>query len=807
MTSVNVLKQVRKRATVPAKEKLVKARAIKYNFKRNNPYSFFFGKSAEEIDESINYIYNLKEYPGHDQLVKILAYVKNTVPMSLLPMFFTTAHNNDAYTAFKRISETKEAREMHNIIVNRSPNDIKINTSIPNLPKKIAQPTVPQSERKIQLLKYTKQDLNKKSVADLHQIAIQEGITVAQTASKSQLIQKILAGVRPEIIHRQESAEEQREHTRFTTDLIPKCQSNYRSAPWITRMVQQGKLKLPGKLNGFALRAPSEYITTYEVIPGSGWYRVKNNWYEQVCTNGRQYRDNAVAYVIRNINNINSLLVETKEMYDESLIPVQEERPIGITKAPVVILKHVPGERIPPQLVPREIVEEKVDSFESTEYVSEELAPGLFTHVRAIISGNVINCSACNIGMAIPMYKSVHDEQKVMFCSDKCIENYPFGSSRLGKGLDLELLYPTDDKSCTNYVFTIGEGVFGQLGLDIPYACKFKKINISQNSVKVACGGLHTLFLTKNGKVWSFGCNDGGPIGHDTTCEDENYVPDMVELPETIIDISAGDSFSLALSASGKLYFWGSFRVNTGQVGIIMYNPMQIMTGVSAIASGANHILALSRKNIVYSMGVGENGQLGREIRGIWTDTMGKISVNSRFDKIWTGEYSSFAREVQTGNIYAWGLNNYHQLGLPNHDETDVYISEPTISPTFNPNANWVAIACGQHHTLALTETGNVYAMGRPHFGRLGLGVINTEQDVEHLTRIDVLPKCVSISCNATVSYAVDSVGKVWSWGASSNQLCHKTDKWEPAVIPMNSKSKVLSVSAGGQHAAVIACV
>jgi len=34
-----------------------------------------------------------------------------------------------------------------------------------------------------------------------------------------------------------------------------------------------------------------------------------------------------------------------------------------------------------------------------------------------------------------------------------------------------------------------------------------------------------------------------------------------------------------------------------------------------------------------------------------------------RFNNIWTGSYFTFAKDKDTGDIYAWGLNNYYQLG------------------------------------------------------------------------------------------------------------------------------------------------
>ena len=40
-----------------------------------------------------------------------------------------------------------------------------------------------------------------------------------------------------------------------------------------------------------------------------------------------------------------------------------------------------------------------------------------------------------------------------------------------------------------------------------------------------------------------------------------------------------------------------------------------------------------------------------------------KTRKMAKFSDVWTGQYMTFAKEKETGDIYAWGLNNYYQLG------------------------------------------------------------------------------------------------------------------------------------------------
>ena len=43
--------------------------------------------------------------------------------------------------------------------------------------------------------------------------------------------------------------------------------------------------------------------------------------------------------------------------------------------------------------------------------------------------------------------------------------------------------------------------------------------------VAITAGGMHSLALTKEGVVYSFGCNDDGALGRPTDDDDETYTP------------------------------------------------------------------------------------------------------------------------------------------------------------------------------------------------------------------------------------------------------------------------------------------
>ena len=63
-------------------------------------------------------------------------------------------------------------------------------------------------------------------------------------------------------------------------------------------------------------------------------------------------------------------------------------------------------------------------------------------------------------------------------------------------------------------------------------------------------------------QVYTFGCNDEGALGRDTTESGSEMVPAKVALEDKVVQVSAGDSHSAALTEDGTLYIWGAFRVS-----------------------------------------------------------------------------------------------------------------------------------------------------------------------------------------------------------------------------------------------------
>ncbi|KAK2168914.1 hypothetical protein LSH36_13g10022 [Paralvinella palmiformis] len=386
------------------------------------------------------------------------------------------------------------------------------------------------------------------------------------------------------------------------------------------------------------------------------------------------------------------------------------------------------------------------------------------------------------------------------------------------------------DSICTmgGCVLTLGQGDTGQLGLgpDVMERTKPGKVDIDAPVVQISAGGMHTVCLTDKGEVFTFGCDDEGALGRDASDEDEMFSPGKVNLDHKIIQVSAGDSHTAALTDSGHVYAWGTFRDSNGSIGLLpdgskAKRPTVFMTHprVLKICSGTDHLVCLTEDGGVYTAGCADQGQLGR-IAECFSQRGGRKGLthlltpmriycrkrNLRFSDVWTGQYHTFARSTN-GNIYAWGLNNYYQLGFS--DMLNRFM--PEISSSFDSNKGWKEISGGQHHTLALDKDGCVYSLGRKEYGRLGLG----KENLEEKSAPTLVPrlkdeKCVHVDCATAVSFAVTDKGAAYAWGMGTSSQLGQTDEddlYEPTPIAgkqLENRS-VLLVSAGGQHTVILA--
>ncbi|KAL1918298.1 uncharacterized protein VTP21DRAFT_2958 [Calcarisporiella thermophila] len=381
-------------------------------------------------------------------------------------------------------------------------------------------------------------------------------------------------------------------------------------------------------------------------------------------------------------------------------------------------------------------------------------------------------------------------------------------------------------------IFVFGNGDCGQLGLgderlEVKAAFPVKDVT----GVDIVAGGLHSLVLTKDGKIISWGCNDKCVLGRDG----DEFLPDPVEGLDgvKIVKIAAADNLSIALTDDGKVYAWGIFRDSEGKdIGfnkdIKIAKRPTLLKGLDKIVdvtAGLEHALALTASGHVYGWGNGQLNQFGHRIseRRIKEYLSPQKLPLRDIIHIGSGSYHSFA-VTKEGRLLVWGLNNFYQCGLT--EERDGVPEGAVMNPTeIKGELEGKVVkqaAGGEHHSVVLLDNGEVYSFGRGDSSQLGLPTEllqklnendtegSSKQAVSSPTRIPGLPPCDAIAVGTHHSLALTREGEVYSWGFGENGALG-TGKEEDEITPQKIVGKrlegykVIRVSAGAQHSIVLA--
>ncbi|MEW5307247.1 MAG: hypothetical protein WDW36_009655 [Sanguina aurantia] len=264
---------------------------------------------------------------------------------------------------------------------------------------------------------------------------------------------------------------------------------------------------------------------------------------------------------------------------------------------------------------------------------------------------------------------------------------------------------------CATGLLACGDNASGQLGLGpTPLCCwllspvpALAEVVVAQ----VACGRSHTLCVTSQSQVLSWGGNSCGQLGlGDTrTRPSPACVTALWALP--VVSLAAGAAHSAAITASGSMFVWGSN--SSGQLGI----PADAEHAGRAAASAPTPTRAVRKRTnedfltAMTEMGITrahaelalqETGGVGVEVAAEWLFTAPEHLLQTMHSQDSTGGGGAFGAAAQ-------GVAGTECLN----------VTEPRRVPLQNVRQ----ASAGDEHTLAVTDDG-VFSWGGGAWGALG---------------------------------------------------------------------------------------
>jgi alpha-tubulin suppressor-like RCC1 family protein len=275
---------------------------------------------------------------------------------------------------------------------------------------------------------------------------------------------------------------------------------------------------------------------------------------------------------------------------------------------------------------------------------------------------------------------------------------------------------------------------------------------LTVTNVQVANAGIYTVAVTNvyggaastNANLYLLNVYAWGAGRSNTAVP--NYGQSMV--PANLVGvtaIAAGGYHSLALRSNGSVVAWGyNFYQET--------NVPATLTNGTAVVAGLFHSLALRSNGTVAAWGSGSYGQT----------TVPAAATN--LTAIAAGWYHCLALR-SNGTVVAWGAGT-SQASLPNSGQSMVPANLTNVT----------AIAAGGYHSLALRTNGTVVA-----WGWNGAGQTNVPSGLSNV---------IAIAAGGSNSIALKNDGTLAVWGSNSSGQTN---------IPIGL-SNVVAISAGAAH-------
>jgi alpha-tubulin suppressor-like RCC1 family protein len=238
---------------------------------------------------------------------------------------------------------------------------------------------------------------------------------------------------------------------------------------------------------------------------------------------------------------------------------------------------------------------------------------------------------------------------------------------------------------------------------------------VNENTVSISMTFGTMLILKNDGTVWGLG-NPGNSSGIPSG---NTIIPVQVPVNGSIVFIATGTATGFIINSTGQLYATGYNYSGELGVGDTTLRDTFTDTGVSNaiyVDGGFAHSGMIKSDNKVYMAGINNSGQLGIgdliQRRSFTLVPNSGAFVNENITIVSCGDHSTLFLN-SSGQLFGTGSNTYGQLGLGNTtpQNTPVLITTNVAFASFKSKS-----------TAYITTTNELYVTGYNRYGVLGLG-------------------------------------------------------------------------------------
>ena len=360
-------------------------------------------------------------------------------------------------------------------------------------------------------------------------------------------------------------------------------------------------------------------------------------------------------------------------------------------------------------------------------------------------------------------------------------------------------------------VYSWGRGEDGQLGIgdtsdqDEPtYVDSLRGVGVKQ----IACGSGHTVVLTGEGEVYTWGRGDDGRLGHGDN--GWKYVPRLTHslTGQVVTHVTCGSYHTAAVSSNGDLFTWGGGMYGKlghgNESGHSTPRRVETLVGLTIvdIACGSRHTAVVTNKGCLYTWGDKENGVAGHgdtEGHQYTPKLLERLSGKKVVQLSACGFHTGCLTDM--GEVYTWGEGKFGRLG---HGAERNCHSPRLVESLLGKRP--IQIACGGFHSAVVTQDGKMFTFGGGEHGQLGHGDKVNKVKPTLVQALDGI-FLQQITCGWSHSVALTSKGEVYTWGNGDHgKLGHGSGKKvsTPQLVEKLVGQKVVRVASYNEHTACL---
>ena len=293
-----------------------------------------------------------------------------------------------------------------------------------------------------------------------------------------------------------------------------------------------------------------------------------------------------------------------------------------------------------------------------------------------------------------------------------------------------------------NYYGQLGNGTIGDSSMPICISDIEGSPLKGKNIVNIYVDFSGMIAKDSDGKLYSWGRNNFGQLGNKTTTDSGMpiCISDIENSPlkgKNIVNIYWDNSTIIAKDSNGKLYSWG--KNDYGQLGDETTNNRSMPICISNIENSPlsgkdivdvyendEVVIAKDSSGKLYSWGYNVSGELGD---GTTKNSM-PICISDIESSPLKGKNivdvhnygSTIIAKDSSGKLYTWGYNDYGQLGNGTTENSSMPVCISNIENSPLKEKKIVNIYTGDDTIIAKDSDGKLYSWGKNDYGQLGNG-------------------------------------------------------------------------------------